>query len=787
MGKDSKDKLKWTIPVLRGKVNFRDWERAILTYLNGKSLAYLMFYETSPPNQLLNRIGADSIDEEKNTKIQEKLQNVSKDDSVFRLLQGLPVHTLDILVEMERVWLYDRASSDIPSELLKVSLSCSLTVVTKRQEDDETKGLITLHTTTEKYDNARIDHHQNCSKVMSILRGSLTNDDKHLVDTSSGVMEAYKKIKELYVEDLELESFSLLSKMESLKCKEMDEYIKKFKKLLTKFTSIGELYRCNTEYFQDITDRDFSFNNVTRTTNSSSKRFSNLSKLNINEIERRQLKSPAKKSKRTKSTKVNLLATKEMRCSVCSVFGHKAQECPTTERRCGLCGAKNHLARECKSKKKVSLAVLAAVLAKEEDDEYEEEEESDEESEVESKEDTSDVEEVSLGALRCSSISSKTENNETSNIICHSATTSEDVCSCYLSTTCLRILLDSGARKHITGVNSLLQNTKQGTTIAVTNAFEKTVYDSVYGNLKVTLLNNTVMEFPEVLYCPNVSGTILSIGQLSTQGFTATFLQNLCEIRYKKVKVLNVKADGNCFYLHCRPHKPNDKRIPVNVLYAKSAESLLQHYRFGHVSGNTLSRLGYKFDTNARTVCGESQIRTDPHKKKISKTGSSSFVAVTCGEKLCCDTIGPFTPRDIHKNRYAFIVIDSFSRFSWVFPVKSKEVVKAKLFSLIERLTKQHKTVKCVMSDQGSEFKNTATTRFLDERGIIQQFSADYHQSENGRVERLVQTLKQTSRNLLLAETVPGKLWSYALLYAVRIWNAIPKAGENKSPLEYFQ
>eukprot|EP00924_Labyrinthula_sp_SR-Ha-C_P012739 snap_masked-scaffold_67-processed-gene-0.65-mRNA-1 protein AED:1.00 eAED:1.00 QI:0/-1/0/0/-1/1/1/0/109 len=91
--------------------------------------------------------------------------------------------------------------------------------------------------------------------------------------------------------------------MEGLRCKEMNKYIKKFNKLLTKFTSIGgkrddpsierillrkipmqnRVYeyqiRPKTDvdqllrYCQDINDRDFSFNNITKTTNSSPKRF----------------------------------------------------------------------------------------------------------------------------------------------------------------------------------------------------------------------------------------------------------------------------------------------------------------------------------------------------------------------------------------------------------------------------------------------------------------------------------------------------------------------------------
>eukprot|EP00924_Labyrinthula_sp_SR-Ha-C_P012742 snap_masked-scaffold_67-processed-gene-0.66-mRNA-1 protein AED:1.00 eAED:1.00 QI:0/-1/0/0/-1/1/1/0/70 len=69
MGKDNKNKLKGNIPLLRGKVNFRDWEREILTYLNGKSLVYLMLYEASPPSQFVMHIGADTKAEEKITQI----------------------------------------------------------------------------------------------------------------------------------------------------------------------------------------------------------------------------------------------------------------------------------------------------------------------------------------------------------------------------------------------------------------------------------------------------------------------------------------------------------------------------------------------------------------------------------------------------------------------------------------------------------------------------------------------------------------------------------------------
>eukprot|EP00924_Labyrinthula_sp_SR-Ha-C_P012737 snap_masked-scaffold_67-processed-gene-0.64-mRNA-1 protein AED:1.00 eAED:1.00 QI:0/0/0/0/1/1/2/0/141 len=103
------------------------------------------------------------------------------------------------------------------------------------------------------------------------------------------------------------------------------------------------------------------------------------------------------------------------------------------------------------------------------------------------------------------------------------------------------------------------------------------------------------------------------------------------------------------FSLH---HKPNDKKIPVNVLYAKSAESLIQHYGLGHVSGNNLSRIIYKFDTNPCTVYGESQVRANPYKKKISKKDSSSFVAVASGEKLYCDIIGI----DMISTRYLLLI-----------------------------------------------------------------------------------------------------------------------------------
>ena len=73
------------------------------------------------------------------------------------------------------------------------------------------------------------------------------------------------------------------------------------------------------------------------------------------------------------------------------------------------------------------------------------------------------------------------------------------------------------------------------------------------------------------------------------------------------------------------------------------------------------------------------------------------------------------------------MIVDDFTRYTWVFFLIDKSDVFATFKIFIKRIHNEFETtIKKVRSDNGSEFMNTRIHELCDELGIKQQFSAKY-------------------------------------------------------------
>ena len=88
-------------------------------------------------------------------------------------------------------------------------------------------------------------------------------------------------------------------------------------------------------------------------------------------------------------------------------------------------------------------------------------------------------------------------------------------------------------------------------------------------------------------------------------------------------------------------------------------------------------------------------------------------------------------------NSFSSVILDDFSRFTWVFFLDDKLQIQ-KIFKNFARKAQNQFEVKIkkVCSDSGTEFKNANVDTFLDEEGISHEFSATYTPQQNGVVER---------------------------------------------------
>jgi transposase InsO family protein len=89
------------------------------------------------------------------------------------------------------------------------------------------------------------------------------------------------------------------------------------------------------------------------------------------------------------------------------------------------------------------------------------------------------------------------------------------------------------------------------------------------------------------------------------------------------------------------------------------------------------------------------------------------------------DIVGPSWVRSMGGQWYVLVIVDYYSRYSWVFFLECKDEVFDHLQSLALRLNNEHPNcLKVILNDNGTEFRNASFDEFCLEHGIDQQFSA---------------------------------------------------------------
>jgi transposase InsO family protein len=88
---------------------------------------------------------------------------------------------------------------------------------------------------------------------------------------------------------------------------------------------------------------------------------------------------------------------------------------------------------------------------------------------------------------------------------------------------------------------------------------------------------------------------------------------------------------------------------------------------------------------------------------------------------------GPIAYISISGNKYDLVIINDYSRFTWVSLLQDKSETQEVLKKFLKRAqNKFDAKVKRIRSDNGTEFKNTQVEDFLDEEGIKHEFSVSY-------------------------------------------------------------
>ncbi|WVZ76984.1 hypothetical protein U9M48_024890 [Paspalum notatum var. saurae] len=231
----------------------------------------------------------------------------------------------------------------------------------------------------------------------------------------------------------------------------------------------------------------------------------------------------------------------------------------------------------------------------------------------------------------------------------------------------------------------------------------------------------------------------------------------------------------------------NSKKANLQACsFSNNSKGWLWHRRLSHVGMSTLKKqmkkdLNITFEKDKLcSACQAGKQVANTHPSKIFMSTSRPL------ELLHIDLFGPTTYTSIGGNNYGFVIVDDFSRYTWVYFLGDKTEV-AHVFSKFAKRAQNdvNTSIVKIRSDNGREFDNTNIEEYCDEVGIKHEFSATYAPHQNGVVERKNKTLITLARSMLDEYGTSEKFWAEAINTACCASNLLfPHRLLDKTPYE---
>ena len=99
--------------------------------------------------------------------------------------------------------------------------------------------------------------------------------------------------------------------------------------------------------------------------------------------------------------------------------------------------------------------------------------------------------------------------------------------------------------------------------------------------------------------------------------------------------------------------------------------------------------------------------------------------------------MGPARVQSLGGMKYILIVVDDFTRYTWVVLLKDKSEVANKMIHLCKKLqVEKNILIARIRSDYGREFENSKLISFYNDQGTKQEFCAPKTPQQNRVVER---------------------------------------------------
>ncbi|GJR26002.1 retrovirus-related pol polyprotein from transposon TNT 1-94 [Tanacetum coccineum] len=196
-------------------------------------------------------------------------------------------------------------------------------------------------------------------------------------------------------------------------------------------------------------------------------------------------------------------------------------------------------------------------------------------------------------------------------------------------------------------------------------------------------------------------------------------------------------------------------------------------------SSSGLPKLKFEKD-HLCSACAFDKSIKKPHKPKSEDTNQEKLYL------LHMDLCGPIRVASVNGKKYILVIVDDYSRFTWVKCLRSKDEAPAFIINFLKMIQVRLKeTVRRIRTDNGTEFVNQTLREYYEQVGISHETSVARSPQQNGVVERRNRTLIEAARTMLIYAKAPLFLWAEAVATACYTQNrSMIRRRHDKTPYE---
>ncbi|GKE48397.1 retrovirus-related pol polyprotein from transposon TNT 1-94, partial [Tanacetum coccineum] len=325
--------------------------------------------------------------------------------------------------------------------------------------------------------------------------------------------------------------------------------------------------------------------------------------------------------------------------------------------------------------------------------------------------------------------------------------------------------LDFGCSKYMTRDRSQLTNFVHKFLDTVKFGNDQVAKIMRYGDYQIG--NVTILR---VYYVEGLGHNLFSVGQFCDSDLEVAFQKHTIVRNMEGVDLLSGSRGTNLYSLSIGDMMSSS---PICLLSkATKTKSWLWHRRLSHLNFGAINhlaihglvhglpRLQFEKD-HLCSACAMGKSKKQSHKTKSEDTNQEKLYL------LHMDLCGPMRVGSVNEKKYILVIVDDYSRFTWVKFLASKDEAPDFIIKFLKMIqVRLNATVRNIHTNNGTEFVNQTLRDYYKQVGISHEISVRRIPQQNGIVERRNRTIVKAARTMLIYAKAPLFLWVEAVATA---------------------